>query len=81
MKKLYNDKVCRVKKALYGLKQSPPAWFDKFAGTMQRMGYRQSLGDHMLFTNTLRVKLIALLVYGDGIVVTGDDMTENKKLK
>lgn len=46
------------------------------------MVYRQSLGDHTLFTkHSKEIKLTALPVYVDDIIVTGDDTAEKKKLK
>ncbi|RDX71655.1 hypothetical protein CR513_48958, partial [Mucuna pruriens] len=76
------NKVCRLKKALYGLKQSPRAWFGRFAQVMITLGYRQSQGDHTLFTkHSLDGKLIILLVYVDDMVVTDDDEIEKLTLK
>jgi len=44
------NKVCKLKKALYGLKQSPQTWFGRFTQAMVSLGYKQSQGDHTLFT-------------------------------
>lgn len=74
-------KMYRLKKALYGLKQSPRAWFKRFRGVMLKIGYRQCHADHTLFVNHQSGKVIALIVYVDDIVVTGDDHYEINHLK
>ncbi|CAL9014363.1 unnamed protein product, partial [Prunus brigantina] len=52
--------VCKLRKSLYGLKQSPRAWFGRFAAAMRKSGG----------------KLIALIIYVDDMIVTGDDQVE-----
>ena len=75
-------KVCKLRKALYGLKQSPRAWFGRFATVMKAMGYKQSQGDHTLFIkHSTSGGVIALIVYVDDIVVTGNDQAEMDILK
>lgn len=74
--------VCRLKKALYGLKQSPRAWFGRFSKVMTTLGYKQSQGDHSLFIRHSNLGgVIALLVYVDDIIVTGNDEGEMENLK
>ena len=68
-------KVCRLRKSLYGLKQSPRAWFDCFSQAMLKHGFKQSQGDHTLFTkHSSSGKVTALIVYVDDIVLTGDEL-------
>jgi len=75
-------KVCRLKKALYGLQQSPRAWFGRLTQAMISMGYRQSQGDHTMFTkHSHEGKLTLLLVYVDDMIVTGDDEHDKQMLK
>ena len=46
------------------------------------MGYRQSRGDHTLFIkHSQKGSLIALLVYVDDIIITGNDIEEQQQLK
>ncbi|KAM2051568.1 hypothetical protein TB2_032480 [Malus domestica] len=75
------QKVCRLKKSLYGLKQSPRTWFGRFTKSMKAFGYRQSNWDHTLFLKRRNGKVTALIVYVDGMVVTGDDPVEQAALK
>ena len=72
--------VCRLRKSLYGLKQSPRAWFGRFATSMKKFGYVQSNSDHTLFLKRRKGKLIALIIYVDDKIVTGDDQTEIQSL-
>lgn len=79
---LKSNKVCKLKKALYGLKQSPRAWFGRFTKVMLAIGYRQSQGDHTLFVKHSDAGgVIALLVYVDDIIVTGNDEKEKEALR
>ena len=46
------------------------------------MGYSQSKGDHTLFIkHSIKEKVIALLVYFDDIIITGNDVKEQKNPK
>ncbi|KAK2433017.1 putative mitochondrial protein [Trifolium repens] len=73
--------VCKLKKALYGLKQSPRAWFGRFTKVMTGLGYKQSQGDHTLFIKHSKSEgLTVLLVYVDDIILTGNDVEEQKML-
>ena len=48
---------------------------------MKNIGYCQSQGDHNLFIrHSEKGRIIALIVYVDDIVVTGDDWEEMEKL-
>ena len=76
-----NQKVCKLKKSLYGLKQSPRAWFGKFTKAMVLFGYNQSNLDHTLFIKKQQGKIIALIVYVDNMVVTGNDEEEREALQ
>ncbi|KAJ4721114.1 Retrovirus-related Pol polyprotein from transposon TNT 1-94 [Melia azedarach] len=76
------DKACKLKKSLYGLKQSPRAWFEKFTSSIRCKGFQQSQGDHTLFfKHGENGKFIALLVYVDDIILTGNDEKEARRLK
>lgn len=44
------NKMCILKKAQGGLKQSSKAWFHRFTKVMERMEYKQTQGNHTLFT-------------------------------
>lgn len=74
-------KICRLCRSLYGLKQSPRAWFGRFSKAMRIQGYKQSNADHTLFIRSNGPLSTFLIVYVDGIVVTGSDTTEIALLK
>ncbi|KAM1862094.1 hypothetical protein ACFX14_002598 [Malus domestica] len=73
--------LCRLRKSLYGLKQSPRAWFGRFTQIMRRIGYYQSHSDHTLFVKRGSGKVIALMIYVDDMIITGDDLEEMVKLE
>ena len=79
--KQLNQKVYKLKKSLYGLKQSPRAWFGKFTKTMVLFWYNQSNSDHTLFIKKRQGKIIALIVYVDDMVITGNDEEEIEALQ
>ncbi|GJU41558.1 ribonuclease H-like domain-containing protein [Tanacetum coccineum] len=76
-----NDRVCKLVKSLYGLKQAPRKWNEKLVTGLKEHGFIQSINDHSLFTKTKGNKFIALLVYVDDIVVTGNCVNEINKFK
>ncbi|GJV31628.1 ribonuclease H-like domain-containing protein [Tanacetum coccineum] len=76
-----NNKVCKLVKSLYGLKQAPRKWNEKLVTILKENGFIQSINDHSLFTKTKDNKYIALLVYVDDIVVTGNCVNEIDKFK
>ncbi|CAL1404258.1 unnamed protein product [Linum trigynum] len=73
--------VCLLHRSLYGLKQAPRAWFDKFQSTILTLGFSQSLNDPSLFTRVTSTGIVALLLYVDDMVVTGDDAAGIQLLK
>ena len=48
---------------------------------MKAFGYHQSNSDHTLFLKKQHGKIIALIVYVDDMVVTGNDPKEKKALQ
>ncbi|BBG93416.1 HXXXD-type acyl-transferase family protein [Prunus dulcis] len=73
--------VCKLKMSLYGLKQSPRAWFGRFTKSIKNFGYTQTNSDHALFVKHDGRRLIALIIYVNDIVVTGNDIEEQLKLQ
>ncbi|VVA37389.1 PREDICTED: Retrovirus-related Pol poly from, partial [Prunus dulcis] len=51
-----------------------------FATSVKKFGYVQSNSDHTLFLKRRKDKLIALIIYVDDMIVTGDDQTEIQSL-
>ncbi|GJU74875.1 putative RNA-directed DNA polymerase [Tanacetum coccineum] len=75
------NKVCKLVKSLYGLKQTPRKWNEKLVSVLKENGFVQSANDHSLFTKSKSNKFIALLVYVDDIVITGNCLDEIDKFK
>nr|GEU62915.1 ribonuclease H-like domain-containing protein [Tanacetum cinerariifolium] len=76
-----DNRVCRLKKSLYGLKQAPKQWNAKLTQPLVEHGFNQSKSDYSLFTKSLNGKFIALLIYVDDIIITGNNSSEIEKLK
>ncbi|GJT17873.1 ribonuclease H-like domain-containing protein [Tanacetum coccineum] len=75
------NKVYKLVKSLYGLKQAPRKWNEKLVAVFKENGFVQSANDHSLFTKSKDNKIIALLVYVDDIVVTGNCLNEIDEFK
>ena len=77
-----NDKrVCKLVKSLYGLKQAPRKWNEKLTSFLIEFGFIQSKNDYSLYTYNKKDCFIALLVYVDDIILTGNSEIEISKVK
>ncbi|GKE00585.1 ribonuclease H-like domain-containing protein [Tanacetum coccineum] len=74
-------KVCMLKKSLYGLKQAPRQWNAKLTSNLVENGFSQSKYDYSLYTKSDKGVFLALLVYVDDIIITGNNIFEIKKFK
>ncbi|GJR69008.1 ribonuclease H-like domain-containing protein [Tanacetum coccineum] len=75
------NKVCRLKKSLYELKQTPRQWNTKLTSTLIENGFNQSKSDYSLYNKTDKGVFLALLVYVDDIIITGNNVSEIEKFK
>jgi Reverse transcriptase (RNA-dependent DNA polymerase) len=73
--------VCKLKKSIYGLKQSPRAWYGKLSSYLLSCNFKISNADHSLFSKIHNGITIIVLVYVDDIIITGNDVTEIKRVK
>ncbi|GJT98775.1 ribonuclease H-like domain-containing protein [Tanacetum coccineum] len=77
-----NDKrVCKLKKSLYGLKQAPRQWNAKLTQALVEDGFMQSKSDYSLFTKADSGMFLALLVYVDDIIITGNSLVHIENFK
>ncbi|KAJ0742667.1 putative RNA-directed DNA polymerase [Helianthus annuus] len=76
-----DTKVCKLVKSLYGLKQAPRKWNEKLTNVLLSVGFVQSQCDHSLYIMNRDSVFVALLVYVDDIVITGNNDIEIDKIK
>lgn len=74
-------RVCKLHKSLYGLRQASRNWYSKFTHAVTSLGYSQSAADPSLFTFTSQSSFVAVLVYVDDVIVTGNDLVRIDALK
>ncbi|GKA67828.1 ribonuclease H-like domain-containing protein [Tanacetum coccineum] len=75
------NKVCMLKKSLYELKRAPRQWNIKLTSTLIENGFSQSKSDYYLYTKSDKGVFLALLVYADDIIITGNSVSEIEKFK
>nr|GEZ51914.1 ribonuclease H-like domain-containing protein [Tanacetum cinerariifolium] len=75
------NKVCRLKKSLYGLKQAPRQWNAKLTSALIENRFSHSKSDYSLYTKSDKNVFLALLVYVDDIIITGNNVVEVDKFK
>nr|GEY02383.1 ribonuclease H-like domain-containing protein [Tanacetum cinerariifolium] len=76
-----DNKVCRLKRSLYGLKHALRQWNAKLTSTLIENGFSQSKYDYSLYTKSDKGVFLALLVYVDDIIITGNSASEIEKFK
>ncbi|XP_019059405.1 PREDICTED: uncharacterized protein LOC109117185 [Tarenaya hassleriana] len=65
--------VCKLQKSLYGLKQASRQWNIKLTQVLLDAGYLQSQADNSLFVKKVNSAIVAVLVYVNDILVTGNN--------
>nr|GEW99467.1 ribonuclease H-like domain-containing protein [Tanacetum cinerariifolium] len=75
------SKVCRLRKSLYGLKQPPRQLNAKLTSTLIKNGFSQSKSDYSLYTKSDKDIFLALLIYVNDIIITGNNVSEIDKFK
>lgn len=77
-----NDtRVCRLKRSLYGLKQASRNWYHKFTVFLLSIGFSQSKADHSLFIWDKNGTYIAILIYVDDVIITGNNIERIQQIK
>ncbi|GKC34259.1 ribonuclease H-like domain-containing protein, partial [Tanacetum coccineum] len=67
---------------LYGdLEEAPRQWNAKLTSTLIENGFSQSKSDYSLYTKSDKGVFLALLVYVDDIIITGNSVSEIEKFK
>ncbi|KAL0381457.1 UNVERIFIED_CONTAM: Retrovirus-related Pol polyprotein from transposon RE1 [Sesamum angustifolium] len=75
--------VCRLKKSLYGLKQASRQWNIELTSKLEAYGFKQSPHNHCLFTlcSDSIFFFLALIVYVDDVLLTGNSVDDLDKVK
>ena len=73
--------VCKLHKAIYGLKKSPRAWFAKLSSVLEGIGFCRSNADSSLFFRNSAHGKLAVLIYVDDLIITGNNTQEINSLK
>ncbi|KAL0395008.1 UNVERIFIED_CONTAM: Retrovirus-related Pol polyprotein from transposon RE2 [Sesamum latifolium] len=73
--------VCRLKKSLYGFKQASRQWNIEFTSKLESYGFQQSPHDDCLFILNADSVFIALLIYVDDVLLTGNYLDAMKKMR
>lgn len=68
--------MCKLKKTLYSLKQAPRAWFQKLHSCLLGLGFSNVKSYCSLFIKHTSQSTIFVLVYMDGILLTGDNVSK-----
>ena len=69
----FPDHLCKLHKSSYGLKQAPRAWFERFSNFLLSLGFHNTYADSRLFFKHYQSSITVILIYVDGIVITGND--------
>lgn len=62
-----------MKRSLYRLKQTSREWNAKFCAKLLHFGFHQSVHDDCILVKTMGASFLALLVYMDGVLLTGSN--------
>lgn len=65
--------VCKLTKVIYGLKQASRAWYDELKNYLTSIVLQPTISDPSLFKFSLKIDSIYVLIYVDGIIVTGSN--------
>eukprot|EP00253_Pinus_taeda_P002554 PITA_02554 len=70
----HEHKVCKLVKSLYGLKQALRAWYEKLTEHLLKLNFNHfDLGDATLFVKKGGKIVVYLVVYVDGLLMTGNN--------
>eukprot|EP00253_Pinus_taeda_P022162 PITA_22162 len=61
------------KNSLYGLKQAPQAWYAKMDSFLLESGFSRCHSNNTVYTKKVGKSLIILVLYVDGLILTGSD--------
>ena len=68
-----NSSLVFLKKSLYGLKQAPRAWYAKMDSLLLDTDFSKCHSDPNVYTKKVGNHVITLVLYVDGLILTGSD--------
>ncbi|GKA96848.1 ribonuclease H-like domain-containing protein, partial [Tanacetum coccineum] len=78
---LNETKVWQTTMSLYGLKQAPRQWNAKLTTVLAEHGFVQSKFDYSLYIKHTDDVFVALLIYVDDFIITGNSLDEIENFK
>lgn len=75
------NQVCKLTRSFYGFKQASRQWNEKLTNALSRTCFIQTKYDPSLFTKVETGTFIAILVYVDDLVITGNNIVVIQHLK
>ncbi|KAK6163282.1 hypothetical protein DH2020_000146 [Rehmannia glutinosa] len=79
--KAKRGEVCLLKRSLYGLKQASRQWNLEFSDKLLGFGFVQSPHDNCLFVKHTGDIYLALVIYVDDVLITGNSSAAIQELK
>nr|XP_016507955.1 PREDICTED: uncharacterized mitochondrial protein AtMg00810-like [Nicotiana tabacum] len=73
--------VGKLQKSLYRLRQASRQWYAKLSHALCSRGYSHSLNDYSFSVKKCGSSIVLIVVYVDGIILTGNDLDEISSLK
>lgn len=75
------NKICWLRKSLYGLMQAPHCSFAKLVMALKGYDFRQSYSVYSLFAFAYGKLQVKVLVYGDNLIISGNNSATIKACK
>ena len=67
------DSLYKLKKAMYCLKQAPGAWYGRIDSFLTSLDFTKSKADPNLYFKAIEDEPVILLLYVDGLFLTGNE--------
>lgn len=75
------DKIYKLEKKMYGPRENSRAWYERFDGYIQKLGFKRSLSDYCLYIKFENNETIYLILHIDDLLICGKSMRKINKIK